>query len=379
MMNRAFVVAILVVVAALSLLQAQTPPPGAAGQSGTPGLLSQTYWNDVPTVTEVATHDGVGEGVKAFGKVCLEEAAVLEKTGERVLDAAGKPGLGGAMREKGLKLFGEAKQAEKLNRLGATWAQKLGRTLDRINIANTVARTLGHAVEGDLPGAVGAVADEVTKKVTTAGMAAAGGVGGPLGSFAGAMAGEELHDRYTRPAIEKKADEWRLARAREQLLGSAAQTPPDQRETARGEEQRLKDAVERAERKEGAQPETVAEGGGDILGQVSPVRLRATGRNAIRNVVTSALTLSFYNVGSLVPGHGKAVLSITSTDSFTNTPSTSTCQGLFSGGPGGSFRMLCDRTLVHLRLVNGEHIVAPDGVRLTLDNPAAFKDWPVKP
>ena len=84
---------ILVLAAVAGLARAQQAPPG------TPGLLSQTYWNDVPAVTDVLTHDGVGEGVNAFGRVCLEEAATLEKTGEKVLDAASKPGLSGAMRK----------------------------------------------------------------------------------------------------------------------------------------------------------------------------------------------------------------------------------------------------------------------------------------
>ena len=359
---------------------AADPPPEA---KGTPGLLSQAYWNDVPTATEVATHDGVGEGVKQFGKVCLEEADELEKAGAKVLDAAGKPNLSGAMREKGLKLYGEGRQAAKLNRTAGGWAKGLGKALDRINIVATFAKSAGHAVEGDLPGTVEVVVDEAAKKATTTTMAAGGGlIGGPLGSVGGAMAGEEVHERYTRPAIQKKADDWRQARANERYLNN---TPPHKREKALTEEKRLKDELDRTDRDEGKEPEARPDGGLDILALVTPAVLHAKGRTEedvsageFKNVVTTVVQLTFHNVGSLAPGYGKAILGSRSTASLNGTQTSSSCQGIFSGGPNGAFRLICDRSVVNMRLVNGQHVVGPDGVRLQVDNPGAFKDWPVK-
>lgn len=372
----------IVMLLALPGLAWADPPPEAKAAPGTPGLLSQAYWNDVPTATEVATHDAVGEGVKQFGKVCLEEADQLEKAGAKVLDAAGKPNLSGAMREKGLKLYGEGKQAENLNRTAGGWAQKLGKFLDRINIVATVAKSAGHAVEGDLPGTVEVVADEAAKKATTTTLAAGGAIGGPVGSMAGAMAGEELHERYTRPAIQKKADDWRQARANDRYLND---TPPHKRAKTLKEEKRLKDELDRADRDEGREPETRPDGGPDILALVTPAVLHARGRaeedvsaGEFKNIVTTVFLLTFHNVGSLAPGYGKAVLGSRSTASLNGTQSSSSCQGIFSGGPNGAFRLICDRSVVTMRLVNGQHVVGPDGVRLQVDNPGAFKDWPVK-
>lgn len=114
---------------------------------------------------------------------------------------------------------------------------------------------------------------------------------------------------------------------------------------------------------------------------IKPVRVTASGAfdedhssGGYGNIVTTTITVSFWNVGSQVPGYGDASMHTRSVSSLNGSSSESTCGGTFSGGPNGALRFHgeCDGTT--LSLTGGSRISA-DGMVLTVANPAAFSDW----
>ena len=114
---------------------------------------------------------------------------------------------------------------------------------------------------------------------------------------------------------------------------------------------------------------------------ISPVRVTASGAfdedhsfGGYGNIVTTTITVSFWNVGSQVPGYGDASMHTRSVSSFNGASVESTCSGTFSGGPNGALRFHgeCDGTT--LGLTGGSRISA-DGMSLTVANPSAFGDW----
>jgi len=114
---------------------------------------------------------------------------------------------------------------------------------------------------------------------------------------------------------------------------------------------------------------------------IPPVRVTASGAfdedhssSGYANIVTTTITVSFWNVGSQVPGHGDASMHTRSVSSLNGSSSESSCSGTFSGGPNGTLRFYgeCDGTT--LSLTAGSRISA-DGMTLTVANPSAFSDW----
>ncbi len=120
----------------------------------------------------------------------------------------------------------------------------------------------------------------------------------------------------------------------------------------------------------------------DILSLVKPVQVTAVGATEddmssgeFTNIVTTTFGLRFWNVGSLAPGYETATMAITSTASLGGAQQRSSCRGTFSGGPSGSFRMVCDGDVRAFSLQGG-HTVDMGGVTGVVDNPGAFAGWP---
>jgi hypothetical protein len=120
----------------------------------------------------------------------------------------------------------------------------------------------------------------------------------------------------------------------------------------------------------------------DILKVVKPMQVRASGSiqedyssGEFKNIVTTTATLSFYNVGALAPGYGKAVITYRAVASINNSETQWHCSGTFSGGPTGTFHLACEGDAFTIRLLNGT--VAKHGpFKLTVENPGAFANWP---
>lgn len=92
------------------------------------------------------------------------------------------------------------------------------------------------------------------------------------------------------------------------------------------------------------------------------------------NIVTTTITLSFYNVGSQVPGYGSVSMNSKSVSSLNGSTAEGRCGGSFSGGPNGAIKLSGDCAGMVLYLKSGSTIKF-DAITLTLSNPAAFSYW----
>lgn len=126
--------------------------------------------------------------------------------------------------------------------------------------------------------------------------------------------------------------------------------------------------------------ETNAEPDPKQASDITPVELSASGSidsdyssGGFKNIVTTTVTITFWNVGSQVPGYGKAVMKTRSVASLNGATEENSCGGTFSGGPNGVFRFKGDCG-GSMKLRGGSSIQA-DGMTLTVSNPAAFSAW----
>ena len=95
-----------------------------------------------------------------------------------------------------------------------------------------------------------------------------------------------------------------------------------------------------------------------ILGKVEPMRMVAD--CVVFNTTTVVMT--FWNVGSMVAGHGRATL----TSSDFSDKSEKVYRGTFSGGPDGKFVMIVDNRELLLKVVNGKYIKIDRATSMTV-------------
>ena len=100
---------------------------------------------------------------------------------------------------------------------------------------------------------------------------------------------------------------------------------------------------------------------------------RSTVDEGLRTFVQ--VKIRFWNVGSQIPGYGKAVMLVRYWSKYAEAEPT-VCYGTFSGGPYGIMRFPetdeCDAET--LKMENGRYLVG-DGVRFVIPNPSAFRYW----
>lgn len=95
-----------------------------------------------------------------------------------------------------------------------------------------------------------------------------------------------------------------------------------------------------------------------------------------KNIVTCVGTLSFWNVGALVPGKGGVVMKFTCTASLNNVNETFTNTGTFSGGPNGVFTIQGEHNSGTFQMNGGASVTIPDAGTYPNPNPGAFANWP---
>lgn len=490
---------ILLVSAALIVLIVPAVPQAqkTAGQtvsiSGGPSW-TDSYYQNVPELTEVATREHNDPLIKEFANACNENAKAIEATTRKVATRASTPGTSAVMRDRGNALVQEGRQQSSWSRRLGQWADNFGKFLKAVDFVSTTAQAAGYLAEGDRTGATAVVLNDISKK-TCAGAGAFTLSGIPVvGQAAGAAAGEEFHLRNIKPLVDARENELRTAQAMNEKLGKPwlppnlainpdgkiIQLPPnyvynpergayDQRSPAEQkayedgqrtqwltgkaltslEDKALngeispeqygraldsyrrrdktkpwkpdlgEDGEETGTQSGGTQSEEEGEDGGEdeneggdgkedgeseddddgadqeqpsdseppkgvggILDHVTPQRVTATGKTEqdlsageFRNIATTVITLSFWNVGGMAQGYSAARM--TSTTTFTMHPAVekSTCSGFFSGGPNGYFSLNCDGESASLQMRNGQTISGGD-FRLSVQNPGAFASWP---
>ncbi len=94
------------------------------------------------------------------------------------------------------------------------------------------------------------------------------------------------------------------------------------------------------------------------------------------NIISCNGTLSFTNLGALVPGNGAASMRVTCTASMGGASETVTATGTFSGGPDGTFTLSAEGATVSFSLTGGRSVTIPDMGTFPVPNPEAFANWP---
>ncbi len=198
-----------------SVLVAQDTAAGTA-RLGPPLQLDETQTgpsvldslNTVPDAMGVLTHEGTGKTLEELQAIYSKKASLSNTAAKGASGASGAGKRAQALEWKG-------QQAKK-----ATFLDKVGKTLNVLDLWGKAWQGIGRAWEGDYVGVGELVVDEATKKLIAAAGATGGGFfGGPLGSVAGAAAGEEFHTQKTGPWITKLADAIRAEQAKDAGLG----------------------------------------------------------------------------------------------------------------------------------------------------------------
>ena len=175
---------------------------------------------------------------------------------------------------------------------------------------------------------------------------------------------EDMTPEERREALKKNYPEaWKGLR--ESLVGTDSK--PDEEEE---EEETPQDVAAEQDTKPPTEP-----------GERTPIRVTASGSfdedfsaGGHANIVTTTISISFWNVGNQVPGYGEASMHTVSVSSLNGSSSESTCGGTFSGGPNGVLRFHGECAGTTLALKGGASISA-EGLSLSVSNPAAFADW----
>lgn len=122
---------------------------------------------------------------------------------------------------------------------------------------------------------------------------------------------------------------------------------------------------------------------------VTPVKLTASkseqteiSMGAEKEVITSLITVTFWNVGMLMPGYEEATMTSSTKSSLQTKGNSNTSTGIFTGGPNGYFIFDDLGLSVQVKVINGRSVLMTgealegESVSLNIDNPGAFADWP---
>ncbi|MFH0984355.1 MAG: hypothetical protein V1882_02340 [Candidatus Omnitrophota bacterium] len=135
--------------------------------------------------------------------------------------------------------------------------------------------------------------------------------------------------------------------------------------------------------KEAAKEAPVPKGNEKILEAVKPSRVTAVAQfetdasfMEYKNIVTTSIVISFWNLGEYAAGYDRVSVQITDTASLNGVTEKHGGTGTFSGGPNGVFSFNIDGSAGQGRLINGTTISLPEGKTAVVQNPEAFMDWP---
>lgn len=159
------------------------------------------------------------------------------------------------------------------------------------------------------------------------------------------------------------------------------QVPPVDEDESEGEEgttdgQGEGDEGQSIEEADPVDPKAVAE-----AKDIPPVQVRATvsydgdySYQEFKNIVHTVVTLTFWNVGSLVPSYGGVKVHMTNTASLNGVSETVEGGGTFTGGPNGKFYLTVGGKNVKGKLANGTTVTYA-GKQGNVENPNAFLAW----
>ncbi|MEI7751416.1 MAG: hypothetical protein WCJ71_04910 [Candidatus Omnitrophota bacterium] len=187
-------------------------------------------------------------------------------------------------------------------------------------------------------------------------------------------------------ALVDKGDASKMKKL-EELLDKKNQEKDEAAEAAAKE--RRKKSKNKEAQKELPQPKEETEaapapkGNEKILEAVKPARVTAVATfetdasyMEFKNIVTTSIVISFWNLGEYAAGYDRVSVQITDTASLNGVTEKHGGTGSFSGGPNGVFNFNIDGSAGQGRLINGATISLPEGKTAVVQNPEAFTDWP---
>ncbi|MCA1794337.1 MAG: hypothetical protein LC660_10805 [Desulfobacteraceae bacterium] len=175
----------------------------------------------MPALTNLATKEFLDPAIKEMADGCEENARTLEELtttiNKKIGSNAGKK-LPAGLKKTGRGLGKESKKHSKSYRAKSGFLKKAGKFLKMVDFVSSGAKVAGYLAEGDMTGASGVFANEASKKLSAAGGAAALSWIPVVGQTSGAAAGEEFHNNYVRPEIEKRENDLRDSEYKDKYL-----------------------------------------------------------------------------------------------------------------------------------------------------------------
>lgn len=377
----------------------------------------------------------VGKTFEETGKAAAEDAALLNLLSKDVRYKANLKKLPPDVRKKILDYGDEI--ADRASRAAdqSAWLKKAAKFVEVVDVVSTGAKALAYASEGDSTGAAAIIARDIAKKLSEgAGMLGLSWV--PGGSVLGAYWGERIYMERLDPKLLANEKRVRDQEYAEMYLNKPWLVPveimgpngtirvlaPDmyfdrqkgavQRRSPQDQaayeaaakirwddarnliriEQDLADGTITAQQhaalmhdyrtrdtSKAWEPRLLPDTTGDttakegILAHVTPMKVTAT-MTLTTQYVKGEIRLTFWNVGSQAPGYGAVTGTATSTVAGHGT-STTKLTGTFSGGPNGLLS-LQSRAGGSTVLLRDGKTLSGSGASGTIDNPAAFANWP---
>jgi len=193
-------------VAAVAALVALAPlaaeiSGGSASLNQPPASVSQVWAPDTGAWMDNVSTDSNQAIFKDLARQFTADANQQRALAARLYELASNPKMSPELKREGLRKAVELQISSPGTEKAASYAEGVGKLLQRMNMVSTGMKALGYVVEGDFTGAAAVLAQEASKNA----MAAGGGLAGswlPGGQFVGANLGEYAHEEYIKKAIE---------------------------------------------------------------------------------------------------------------------------------------------------------------------------------
>ena len=207
-----------------AVLPAQQNAGGTANIS--PGQTwTQSYYQNVPQLTEVATHESLNPLLKGMTKACNDNADALDAATRKVATRASSSSVTPEMRSRGNALVLEGRESSAWSRRMGGWVDSAGKFLKVVDVVSTGAQAMGYLAEGDRTGATTVLVNDISKKTCAGAGALALSEVPVVGQAVGALAGEAFHNSNIKPLIEAREKELHNAEADAKMAGKPWMPP----------------------------------------------------------------------------------------------------------------------------------------------------------
>ncbi len=200
------------------------------------------------------------------------------------------------------------------------------------------------------------------------------------------VAKKEKDAEEARKRLKQKIEESKKEELNTKKKTYEEMSPEERREALKNNDEEAWDAIKKeliddTKSNTEVQQEEISKQSDEMSKDIPPIHLTAASSyeedysfGEFKNIVTTTITASFWNVGSQVSGYGGATIKNKSVSSLNGSTSESKCTGTFSGGPNGVIHLYGECSGMSLNLKNGQSLNI-DGMSLKVSDPSAFKYW----